>query len=252
MALQVNVPTTFGALLLGGLYASILSGAVVLQVIIYFKIYDGDPTTILVTAIKLSSRVLDVLHTALVWAGLWNYLIEFFGQVQHIDVIPWYVYSCDLDKTLGILTFSVHCFFSHRIFMLSRRNWLLVIPIVCPSCLPIFNPFSNHDAKDLLGTVPPRPLIPQWLFTLGLALSTIVDILITGSLFFLLKTNRTSDFNLNPVIDTLILYAFEMGSFTTTGTIVSMICWLGMSNNLIFMGLHFVIAKCYANSLFVT
>ncbi|KXN86816.1 hypothetical protein AN958_09612 [Leucoagaricus sp. SymC.cos] len=92
----------------------------------------------------------------------------------------------------------------------------------------------------------------NWLFTLGLALSTAVDILITTSLFFLLKTSRTSDFDLNAVIDTLILYAFETGALTTAGTIVSMICWLAMKDNLIFMGLHFVIAKLYANSILVT
>jgi len=60
-----------------------------------------------------------------------------------------------------------------------------------------------------------------------------VDILITGSLFFLLKTSRTENFkyvknlivmyafssmafsSLNAVINTLILYAFEMGALTT-------------------------------------
>jgi len=60
-----------------------------------------------------------------------------------------------------------------------------------------------------------------------------VDILITGSLFFLLKTSRTNNLkyvknlivmytfssmafsSLDAVIDTLILYAFEMGALTT-------------------------------------
>jgi len=60
-----------------------------------------------------------------------------------------------------------------------------------------------------------------------------VDILITGSLFFLLKTSKTNNLkyikiliaiytfslmafsSLNAVIDTLILYAFEMGALTT-------------------------------------
>ena len=60
-----------------------------------------------------------------------------------------------------------------------------------------------------------------------------MDILITGSLFFLLKTSRTNNLkyveilivihtfslmafsSLNAVIDTLILYAFEMGALTT-------------------------------------
>ncbi|KAF9449705.1 hypothetical protein P691DRAFT_536687 [Macrolepiota fuliginosa MF-IS2] len=238
MESQVNVPTTFGALLLGGLYASLLSGAVALQVIIYFKMYGGDHTKI--KALVLLIWVLDVLHTALVWAGLWNYLIGFFGQAHHIDIIPWAV-STTVAIT-GVLTFAVHC------AQVSRRNWYLVVPITFLALCRLISAVATTAEMIKVGILSEFRSHFHWLFTLGLALSTIVDILITGSLFFLLKTSRTSDFNLNAVIDTLILYAFETGSLTTAGTIVSMICWLAMSNNLIFMGLHFVIAKCESHT----
>ncbi|KAH0582172.1 hypothetical protein H2248_011823 [Termitomyces sp. 'cryptogamus'] len=89
----------------------------------------------------------------------------------------------------------------------------------------------------------------RWLFSLGLALSSIVDILITLCLCFLLQKNRTNSLSLDRIIDALILYTFEVGSLTCAGSITSMICWLTMNNNLIFMGLHFVIGKLYANSL---
>lgn len=36
-------------------------------------------------------RTLDALHMALIWAGLWIYLIENFGRLERIDSIPWYV-----------------------------------------------------------------------------------------------------------------------------------------------------------------
>ncbi|KAJ3574451.1 hypothetical protein NP233_g1767 [Leucocoprinus birnbaumii] len=241
---MVNVPATYGALLLGGLYASLLSGLVALQVIIYFKVYEGDRRRI--KALVLFIWFLDVLHTALVWAGLWDYLIVSFGDTQQISNIYWSV-STTVAVT-GILTFVVHCFFSHRIFMLSRRNWYLVIPILLLALCRLMT-----TAEMILNnTFPSFKAHFKWVFTLGLVLSTAVDILITGCLFFLLKTSRTSDFNLNAVIDTLIRYAFETGALTTAGTIVAMIFWLAMNDNLVFMGLHFVIAKLYANSILVT
>ncbi|SJL14712.1 uncharacterized protein ARMOST_18179 [Armillaria ostoyae] len=108
----------------------------------------------------------------------------------------------------------------------------------------------------------------RWVFTLGLALSSAVDILITGSLFGLLHTSRSDAENLKAVIDSLILYTFETGSLTCAATIIDMTCvslfehpalpiLMSMavdheSSNLIFMGLHFVIGKLYANSLLVT
>ncbi|KAH9485951.1 hypothetical protein JR316_0000012 [Psilocybe cubensis] len=66
------------------------------------------------------------------------------------------------------------------------------------------------------------------------------------------KSSRTEAASLNAVIDSLIKYSFETGLLTCAGTVISMICWLTMPTNLIFMGLHFVIGKFYANSLLVT
>ncbi|KAF8832912.1 hypothetical protein HHX47_DHR1001759 [Lentinula edodes] len=84
----------------------------------------------------------------------------------------------------------------------------------------------------------------RWLFTLGLALSSAVDVLITSSLFMLLRRSKMEGGSLDGVIDTLILYTFETGSVTCAATIVSMICWISIPTQLIFMALHFIIGKC--------
>lgn len=36
-------------------------------------------------------RFLDLLHTALMWGGLWTILIGYFGQALRIDILPGYV-----------------------------------------------------------------------------------------------------------------------------------------------------------------
>jgi hypothetical protein len=36
-------------------------------------------------------RFLDTLHTCLVMASVWNYLIPHYGDVPRVDFIPWYV-----------------------------------------------------------------------------------------------------------------------------------------------------------------
>ncbi|KAL9716755.1 hypothetical protein Ac2012v2_001207 [Leucoagaricus gongylophorus] len=245
---MVSIHATYGALLLGGLFASMLSGLVVLQAIIYFKTYESDRKRIKVLVVLIF--ILDILHTALVWVALWDYLIGHFRDDTHIHDIDWAISATVLIT--GIVTFVVHCFFSHRIFMLSRHNWFLVVPIAFLALLRTISATVSTAEMTVYNTFRSFEVHFSWVFTLGLGLSTAVDILITGSLFFLLKTSRTSDFNLNVVIDTLILYAFETGALTTIGTIASLIFWVMQDNNLIFMGLHFVIAKLYANSILVT
>jgi hypothetical protein len=92
----------------------------------------------------------------------------------------------------------------------------------------------------------------SWVFSLGLGLSSTVDVLITVSLCYFLRVSRTKSTKLNTIIDSLFLYTVENGAITSAATILSMIFWLTMNSNLVFMGLHFVIAKFYAASLLAT
>ncbi|OAX32069.1 hypothetical protein K503DRAFT_22210 [Rhizopogon vinicolor AM-OR11-026] len=102
---------------------------------------------------------------------------------------------------------------------------------------------------------------PGWIFTMGLTLSAIVDIMITTSLCYFLRKNRTMITKLSyghsssrtiHIIDTVTFWTIQNGSITCAGAIASLLCWKGMPQNRIFLGLHFVVAKLYANSLLAT
>ncbi|KAJ6541595.1 hypothetical protein B0H19DRAFT_1173741 [Mycena capillaripes] len=243
-----DVPTTLGSLLIGGFFASMLSGVVILQTLLYYRTYRTDPLGFKFLVLGVSG--LDTLHTAFIWAGLWDYLIGYYGDTSKINYIPW---SISLTVILtALVTFLVHCFFAHRIMLLSRRNWLMVSPVVILALIRLGAAsvstweMFHYKSFDLFK------LHARWIFTLGLSVSSAVDILITGLLFFLFQSNRPEAGHLKHIIEKLMLYAFETGSLTCIGTIVSMICWVAMSQNLVFLGLHFVIGKLYANSLLVT
>ncbi|KAL1755693.1 hypothetical protein FB107DRAFT_261963 [Schizophyllum commune] len=155
-----------------------------------------------------------------VWAAGWTYLIDGFGDTQGISHLPCPLIPCSADSS-----FIPWELLSHR-----GGN--------CPRNAATRIHYGNFaDFKEHFS----------WVFTLGLALSSAVDALITGCLFVLLHRSRKSTPlsmpGLTDMIDTLILYAFESGSLTCFATIVSMICWITMNHNLIFLGLHFVIAK---------
>jgi hypothetical protein len=167
-----------------------------------------------------------------------------------IDYIPT---SLALSITFtGILTFLVHSFFAHRIFLLSKRNWFLVVPLISLAFLRLVSAASTTGTMLHYRSFKEFRHDVKWLFTLGLALSSAVDVIITSSLTVLLQNSKTEVGSLDGVIDSLILYTFETGSVTCAATIVSMICWISIPTQLVFMALHFVIGKFYANSLLVT
>ncbi|KAJ7657008.1 hypothetical protein DFH06DRAFT_1473511 [Mycena polygramma] len=243
-----DVPTTMGALLIGSFFASLLSGVVILQTLLYLRAYKADPLGFRLLVLAVSG--LDTLHTAFIWAGLWDYFIAYYGNASKIDYIPW---SISLTVILtALVTFLVHCFFAHRIMLLSKRNWLMVAPVVILALVRLGSASVSTSEMFRYKSFELFKLHARWIFTLGLSVSSAVDIVITGLLFYLFQSNRPDAGHLKHVLDKLKLYAFETGSLTCIGTIVSMICWVAMSQNLIFLGLHFVIGKLYANSLLVT
>jgi hypothetical protein len=245
---QISIPKTLGALLIGGLFASMLSGFVIIQVVVYFKTYQSDHNRLKI--LVLAVWLLDTCHTICIWLSLWSYFIDYYGNFLHIDDIHWSLALSVLFP--AFLTLLVHIFFAQRIFMLSKRNYILTIPIVVLAILRLVSACVTTSFMLRLGTFTTFKADVKFIFTTGLALSTSVDVIITASLFVLLQSSRTGAATLDAVIDTLIRYTFETSTLTCAGTIASMLCWIIIPNNLIFMGLHFVIGKLYANSLLVT
>ncbi|KAL1669643.1 hypothetical protein GGF50DRAFT_94955 [Schizophyllum commune] len=220
----------YGAILLGSLFAALLSGMVTAQAVVYRKLYPKD-------SMKVKSLVgmiwsLDIIHSAMIWTAAWRYLIGYLGHQQGtIDRIHWLI----TIMFTAITTFTVHIFLTRRIFLLTTGTMQSLTPRI-RVCYGTFSAFKAHFF---------------WVFSLGLALSSIVDIAITVSLFVLLYKSRNGMPHLNAVIDSLILYAFENGSLTCIATVVSMICWVAMNDNFIFLGLHFAIGKRDLNARFI-
>ncbi|KAJ7360960.1 hypothetical protein DFH08DRAFT_361762 [Mycena albidolilacea] len=120
------IPQTLGAILIGGLFATFLGGIVNLQTILYYRTYKQDPLP--VKFLILAVWVLDNLHTGFIWGGLWYFLVQNYGAHDKVDSIPWCIALTVIVTAL--VTFLVHCFFAHRIFLLSKKNWFMTIPVL--------------------------------------------------------------------------------------------------------------------------
>jgi len=243
-----TVENTYGALLLGAFLACCLSGIVTVQTFLYMKLYPNDATR--TKSIVGAVWLLDTMHTCLVMASIWNYLIPHFGDVPRVDFIPWTV-AASIAVT-ATLTIIVHCFLARRIHRLTKNDWRITAPILILAVLRLCSACVTTAEMVRLKSFIEFAKQFRWVFTLGLGLSSTADILITITLCYKLRTSRTGSLSMDDIIDTLVLYAFENGSLTCAGTVLSMICWLTMPYNRLFLALHFMIAKLYANSLLAT
>jgi hypothetical protein len=207
--------------------------------------YPQDIKLLKYTVITIWS--LDSIHTALVWNGIYTWFIIHYGNEQAQWDIPLSI-SLTVIFT-AIPTLIVHTYYVHRIYILSGRRFWLPAPIFILAVLRVCSACACSAQMIRLKNFILFRHIFMWLWSLGLALSSTVDVIITCSLFVLLWKSRSRSLSLNGVIDALILYTLELGSLTAIATIAAMVTWLAVKHNLIFLGLYFAIAKLYCNSM---
>ncbi|ESK92421.1 hypothetical protein Moror_4552 [Moniliophthora roreri MCA 2997] len=241
-------PRTFGALLIGAMIAAGFTGILNSQCMSYVKLYPKDRPIFKILVLLI--WLLDASHIISVTVALWEYLIDHAGDEKEADYIP---KSLALSIAFtAITTLLVHCFLIHRIYRLSHNAWYIALPLAFLVILRTCAAIITTEAMIRFRSFSMFMEASKWSFTLGLALSSILDVLNTGLLCWLLYDSQQDTSSLNHVIDTLMLYTFENGALTCAIAVASMICWLAMPTNLIFMGLHFIISKTYAISLVVT
>ncbi|KAJ7053875.1 hypothetical protein C8F01DRAFT_1165127 [Mycena amicta] len=246
--MPIPLSQTLGAQLLGALFASMFGGMVNLQSMLYYRAYKEDPLVIKILILVI--WVMDNFHTSLVWGAVWFALIQNNSQPDKADLIPWFLPLTVI--TTALVTVFTHCFFAHRIFRLSNRNWFMVIPVLVLSTFRLGCASVTTAKMFLYPTFTLFRVNARWIFSLGLAVSATLDVLITGLLVYLFRANRQGTGRMNDILDRLILYGVEAGSLTSLGTITSMLFWLAESHTLVFLGIYFVIEKLYANSLLAT
>ncbi|KAF8204127.1 hypothetical protein BJ912DRAFT_920070 [Pholiota molesta] len=237
---------TYGALLLGSLCASGFSGIAAIQALLYFKLFPKDRKALreLVVVVWL----LDVVHTALVWAAMWEYMVtNAVNQHLYQDYIPGSASSLPIfiQNFKAVLTFLTHCFFAHRIYHLSRGNWWLTVPVLCA----MLTRFVSVSFKSL--SWPSEDLCTH-------SASNAACASVSGGEMIKLKSyhlfreqfRQTKAESLTLVRGQSWPYNRRMHSVYLRDRLANN--WIVLDDSLVFLGLHFVIGKLYANSLLAT
>ncbi|KAI0299964.1 hypothetical protein BC826DRAFT_720340 [Russula brevipes] len=242
------IKTTLGAILVGSMFAMALSGMTAIQTFLYYRLYPNDPLRLRLLVIAV--WLFDSTHAALMCVSIWDYLILNFGNESVVDVIPM---SLALTVALtAIITFITHIFFSHRVLRLSKNNWYITAPLILLSFLRLGASLVSTIEMEKFRSFHKFVEAYGYVFTLGLAIACTLDVVIAGAMCYFLQMSRTGFGEMDHVIDVIMVYTVNNGALTCITTVVSLICWLTMPANLVFLGLHFAISKLYANSLLGT
>ncbi|KAI9467365.1 hypothetical protein BJY52DRAFT_65636 [Lactarius psammicola] len=248
MPAVLDVKDTYGAILLGCFAAVALSGVLALQTCIYYRLYPKDRrlNKVMVAVVW----TLDATHSCLICSSAWKYLIPNFGNVSYQGHVPITV-ALSIGVT-AFVTLITQLFYVRRLLRLSNNNWFIVGPLLLLVVGRVASGLVTTVELARLQNFPAFTARFKSVFTLGLALSSVADVIITFGMCFYLQESRQGLGIMDKVVGSIIVYTVNNGALTCVSTIVSMICWLTMPHNLIFMALHFAIGKMYANSLLAT
>ncbi|PLW08779.1 hypothetical protein PCANC_17357 [Puccinia coronata f. sp. avenae] len=235
-----------GPFVVGTAVSTFLFGVTLAQVYTYFSNFKTDRPIYRYSVIGLF--ILDVLHTAFSQYTLWHWFVAHYGDPTAVVKSPW---SFSMSPVMcGLAAFVVQIFYAHRVYLLSSKR------IIIPSLIAFGALFQLVWASGATAKV----FIIQYfegfqVWTYGVACwlggAAVTDLLITGSLVWILLNSKRGIRRTNNIIDRLISLTIETNGLTFTVAMLDLILFSAFKDAS-HVGPHLCLVKLYINSFLVT
>ncbi|KAF8312593.1 uncharacterized protein EI90DRAFT_3022949 [Cantharellus anzutake] len=222
-----------GVVLIAATLSACIFGVLNVQAFHYFSRFPNDPTWLKVTVslvcivqlLRPSSQDFTVGTTGSSWEiALMSYILE------------------------PIIALVVQLFFARRTWRLNRRTWFMGMVIVLVAllsfalgefaCITTFRLrlFSEYERYKYQVTV--------WLFS-----SAACDVMITATVCWVLWASKTGFSETDHFISRMIVWVINTAALTSTVAILDAVTFLAYPNELIHVGLNYLLAKLYTSTL---
>ncbi|GAA5875194.1 hypothetical protein JCM16303_005041 [Sporobolomyces ruberrimus] len=236
-----------GPFVVGAVVSCFLTGVVSAQSFQYYVNFPNDRP--MYKYCVLSILILDLTHTAIsVWT-VWDWCVSNYGNLQHLAVSPWSFGAGQV--LLGVIALICRTFYAYRVYIVSKRKLLLPIIIM------ILSLASLGCALGAAITVFTKKYFSKfaeftWGISTWLAIATVADAVITGSLvYYLAKSKSGGLHSTNSIINKLIeLLVSTNGLTVLVGFITGLLFWTVDQSWHIAANLS--ISKFYVSSLLVS
>ncbi|KIP11306.1 hypothetical protein PHLGIDRAFT_141640 [Phlebiopsis gigantea 11061_1 CR5-6] len=228
---------TLGAAFIGNLAAAVLYGFTSLQTFMYFDRYnDGRPFKLLVAFLW----VLDTLHLIFISHTLYIYSVTNFSNVLAMENVTWSIMAHVF--VTGVSDVTVRGMFTHRVWLVSNKNLLLIPAIMVPSLVTLAGSIVFPIRGLQIGTYAGLTRISAVLY-LSFAGGVLADVVIAAALSFSLARRKTGIRGTDSMIRILIAYSVNTGILTSLCALLVLICYATMPSNFVFIAFYFVLPK---------
>ncbi|KAJ7347581.1 hypothetical protein DFH08DRAFT_936988, partial [Mycena albidolilacea] len=234
-----------------------LWGIAVVLVLQYFRTYSKkDP--ILTRAVVAALLFFATIHVLFLSMNDFKDFILLFGDFEGQDVI--FYESNVMICAVFVVAFVSQLYYATRIWVLSKRNWRYVTPVVLLALLQICERTFGYEAKcdavlrflafgigqtvEVAKVHRYSKLESTVITSTGQGAATAAcDVTITAILCYILRKARTGVRRTDSALDKMIIYAFNRGVLTSFFALLQLIFFIAMPNTLMFA--VFLLPSCH-------
>ncbi|KAF9224895.1 hypothetical protein BS17DRAFT_55854 [Gyrodon lividus] len=248
-AAGVNLGFYTGSTLAGIFGSLVLYGVSVLQTFIYYVSYPDDSASkkLLVIIVFL----LDTVHSILACAGIWNYLVQHFGDLANIMVLHATVMIPILITTF--VSLLVQSYFVWRIWCLSTGYFKRTFPAVMMPFVIVQPALGCYYITKALKTptivAVSGPLLTK-VANVSLAIAAAVDVIIATVMCTLLAKGRT---RFNKQTDRILfrwtIISINTGIWTAFFAVLTLVLHALHPSDLLLTAAYFPLCTVYCNTL---
>ncbi|KAL4256227.1 hypothetical protein AB1N83_011608 [Pleurotus pulmonarius] len=240
------ISSNFSALFLGNLFATIFYGITTQQTFTYFKLNSAHDTTTLRLQIAFL-WLLDGIHIAFITHSVYSCAAWSTTSLEAVRPV-W-----SISAQVFIMTFSdflVRGIFASRVWIVSRKNVFMVVPIAALSTvnfilgLVLASKLLKIPTFSELWSTNIQPAMYS-----NLASGVAADLSIAVALVFWLLKSRTGFKRTDSLLNTMMVYAVNTGLLTTICGFTSLVTYAARRNDLVFLGFFFVLSELLINAM---
>jgi len=247
--MSTTLANTLGAFLIGVIVVSVSYGAVLVQTYLYYQNSESD-SVVFKTTIGLL-WILNTVHQVFVCHGLYTQVVLEYGDTLALAVLPWSIIAIvPITSAMNLAIRSIFCF---RIWKLSDKTYILIIVIMLLSCAELATAlgFIVIDRIQLRSILTLYHTNPIDLFV-GVALSVVTDATVAISQTVLLWRSRVGMTRTDSILRILMLYSISTGLLSTFFALATVITWVTMIYNRIYLSFFCATPSLLFNALLAT
>ncbi|KAH9853815.1 hypothetical protein C2E23DRAFT_858909 [Lenzites betulinus] len=245
-----------GPLLIGVVLAGVMyGGAQHAQLYYYFTRYSKDPWSlkffILTQFLRKVTLVwaTDSVHQALISQTIYWYLVSEYGNPAALNELPKTLIA---EVFFNIFTgFFVQSFFVVRIWRLSGKKLILVVPVAA-LVLGEFAVGMTYSIKAVFLTTFAEVNGLKGLSISINALAAAGDVSIAIIMCTILNSSRTGFTKSNMLINKLMVFSVNTGLLTSICACLSLITIVALPDTFVYITFFFLLGRLYCNSLLAT